>query len=304
MDHYTIIDDFGKFLLQVLGVKENTKHQYSKYVQQFLHEKFDNFSEDQLAELSPVDVIRYMMNQKKIHNIPTLKAMTNAIRSFFRFLIFKGLCDDKIVSAVPAIADWKLAHIPEYLTQDQLEVFLSSFNLKKATGLRGYAIALCLSRLGLRRNEVANLLLDDIDWHSGIIRLSAGKGRKTDELPLPVDVGEAIVAYLKKGRPATPERRVFVRHCHPLGTAVTGSAISAVIRRAFKRAGLQPPSFGSHILRHTVASHMIQQGVSIKEVADILRHKSIDTTVIYTKVDIPMLSQVALPWPIDSGRVS
>lgn len=161
-----------KFLLQVSGVKEKTKHQYSQYVQKFLCEKFDHFSEDRLVELSPVDV------------------------------------------------------------------------------------------------------------------------------------GEAIVAYLKKSRPATPERRVFVRHGHPLGTAVTGSAVGAVIRRSFKRAGRQLPLYGSHILRHTVATHMIQQGVSIKEIADILRHKSIDTTVIYTKVDIPMLSEVALPWPIDSGRVS
>ena len=294
MDHYAIVNDFEKFLLQVSGVKEKTKHQYSRYVQKFLCEKFDHFSEDRLAELSPVDVIKYMMDQKKIHNIPTLKAMANALRSFFRFLIFRGLCEDRVACAVPAIADWKLAHIPQYLTQDQLEVFLSSFDRKKANGLRGYAIALCLSRLGLRRNEVANLLLDDIDWHSGVIRLSAGKGRRTNELPLPVDVGEAIVAYLKKGRPATPERRVFVRHCHPLGTAVTGSAVGAVIRRSFKRAGLQLPSYGSHILRHTVATHMIQQGVSIKEIADILRHKSIDTTVIYTKVDIPMLSEAFL----------
>jgi site-specific recombinase XerD len=204
----------------------------------------------------------------------------------------------------PQFADWKLAHIPQYLTQDQLEAFLSYFDRNKANGIRGYAIALCLSRLGLRRSEVANLLLNDIDWHSGIIRLSAGKGRRTNELPLPVDVGEAIVAYLKNGRPATSEQRIFVRHCRPLGAALTGSAIGAVVRRAFKGAGLQLPSYGSHILRHTVASHMIQQGVSIKEIADILRHKSIDTTVIYTKVDIPMLSEVALPWPIDSGRVS
>lgn len=304
MDYYAIVDDFGKFLLQVSGVKEKTKDQYSRYAQKFLCEKFDHFSEKQLAKLAPVDVIQYMMNQKKIYNIPTLKAMTNALRSLFRFLVFKGLCAERIEGAVPAIADWKLSHIPQYLTKDQLEVLLSSFDREKANGLRGYAIALCLSRLGLRQSEVANLSLDDLKWQSGTIRLSEGKGRRTNELPLPEDVGEAIVAYLKNGRPATAERKIFVRHCFPMGTAVTGSAIGAVIRRAFKRAGLQLPSYGSHILRHTVATHMIQQGVSIKEIADILRHKSIDTTVIYTKVDIPMLSEVALPWPIDSGRVS
>lgn len=302
MDYHDIVHDYESFLLQVSGAKETTKHQYSGYLQTFLRHRFVHFSKKKLSELTPIDVIKFMMKQKKTNNIPTLKAMTTALRSFFRFLVIKGLCDDRLVSAVPAIADWKLSHIPKYLTKEQLESLLSSFDRKKVDGLRGYAIALCLSRLGLRRSEVANLRLDDIEWRSGVIRLSAGKNRRTNELPLPKDVGEAIVTYLRSGRPPTSERRIFVSHRHPSGAALGGSAIGAIIRRGFKRTGLELPSYGSHVLRHTIATHMIQQGVSIKEIADILRHKSIDTTVIYTKVNIPMLAEVALPWP-DSGRI-
>lgn len=272
MERHKIVHDFERFLLHISGAKETTKCQYSRYVQRFLRERFVHFSEKQLKELTPVDVIEFMMNQKSVYNIPTLKAMAGALRSFFRFLSMKGLCDDRLISAVPAIADWKLSHIPKYLTKKQLDALLSSFNQNKADGLRGYAIALCLSRLGLRRSEVADLTLDDIEWHSGVVRLSEGKDRRTNELPLPKDVGEAIVAYLQSGRPPTSERRIFVRHRHPLGAALSGSAIGAIIRRGFIRTGLELPSFGAHVLRHTVATHMIQQGVSIKEVADILRH--------------------------------
>ena len=302
MKRHKIVHDFERFLLHISGAKETTKRQYSRYVQTFLHERFVHFSEKQLKELTPVDVIQFMMNQKSVYNIPTLKAMVVALRSFFRFLSMKGLCDDRLISAVPAIANWKLSHIPKYLTKKQLDALLSSFDQNKADGLRGYAIALCLSRLGLRRSEVADLTLDAIEWHSGVVRLSEGKDRRTNELPLPKDVGEAIVAYLQSGRPPTSERRIFVRHRRPLGAALSGSAIGAIIQRGFIRTGLELPSYGAHVLRHTVATHMIQQGVSIKEVADILRHKSIDTTVVYTKVDIPMLAEVALPWP-DSGRL-
>ncbi len=303
MKNYEIVHDFKKFLHQTVGAKEKTRRQYIRYVQKFLKEKFNNVSEVELSKLRPIDMIQFMMNQKRCYKIPTLKAMTTALRSFLRFLQMKGLCEERLVNAVPAIANWKLSHIPKYLTKEQLEMLLSSFNRAKADGLRGYAIALCLARLGLRRSEVANLTLDDIEWRSGVIQISEGKDRRVNELPWPKDVGESIVAYLRNGRPQTLERRIFVRHRQPLGAGLNGSAIGAIIRRGFQRAGLKVSSNGTHILRHTAATHMIQNGVSIKEVADILRHKSIDTTVIYAKVNIPMLYEVALPWP-DSGVVS
>ena len=223
--------------------------------------------------------------------------MTTALRSFFRFLQMKGICGEELVKAIPAVAGWKLSQIPKYLMKEQLAELLASFRRTKAGGVRDYAIALCLARLGLRRNEVAHLSLDDIDWRSGIIKISGGKDRRAAELPLPRDVGEAIVDYLRNGRTHTKERQIFIRHYPPIGALLSEAAIGAAIRRGFNRSGLKVPSHGTHILRHTVATHMVQQGVSIKGVADILRHRSIDTTVIYAKVNLPMLFEVALPWP-------
>lgn len=297
MESNTIMRDYERFLLRVSGVKYTTKRLYMRYVRRFLDDRIADFSTEQLSDLAPVDVIQFIMEWKRVYNVPTLKAMTTALRSFFRFLALSGLCDERLVRAVPAVADWKLSHLPKYLTREQLDALLSSFDRERAKGLRDYAVALCLARLGLRRSEVANLTLDDIEWHSGIIRIPEGKVRQASELPLPKDVGEAIVAYLQSGRPVTSERRIFVRHRRPVGSAIGGGAIGSIIHYGLKRAGLELPSYGAHILRHTVATHMIQQGVSIKEIADILRHKSIDTTVIYTKVNVPMLAEVAMPWP-------
>jgi integrase/recombinase XerD len=303
MESATIMRDYERFLLRVSGVKYTTKHQYTRYVQRFLDDRLADFSTERLNDLAPVDVIQFIMELKRTYNVPTLKAMITALRSFFRFLAMRGLCDERLAKAVPAVAGWKLSHIPKYLTREQLDALLSSFNREKPKGLRDYAVTLCLARLGLRRSEAANLTLDDIDWHSGIVRIPEGKARQASELPLPKDVGEAIVAYLQSGRPVTSERRIFVRHRRPVGTAIGGAAVGSVVEHGLKRAGLELPSYGAHVLRHTVATHMIQQGVSIKEIADILRHKSIDTTVIYTKVNIPMLAEVALPWPGCKGEL-
>ncbi len=178
MKNYEIINDFEKFLQQTVGAKETTRHQYIRYVQKFLKDRFNNVSETELSKLRPIDMIQFMMNQKRCYKIPYLKVMTTALRSFLRFLQMKGLCEERLLNAVPSVANWKLSQIPKYITKEQLEILLSSFNRAKADGLRGYAIALCLSRLGLRRSEVANLTLDDIGWRSGVVRISEGKDRR------------------------------------------------------------------------------------------------------------------------------
>ncbi|MDH7514139.1 MAG: site-specific integrase [Clostridiales bacterium] len=209
----------------------------------------------------------------------------------------KGLCKARLVNAIPSLATWKLSRIPNYLTKEQLRKFLASFDRKMPTGHRDYAIALCLARLGLRGKEVAHLTLDDIDWRSGILRINLSKVRRFSSLPLPEDVGKAIVSYLRNGRPPTAERHLFICHRNRIGKPLQSDAIRNMMRRRFKQTGMKVPSAGTHILRHTVATHMVQQGVSIKEVADFLRHRSLDTTAIYTKVNLPMLFEVALPWP-------
>lgn len=292
-----LISEYGKHLQQAIGVSESTRHQYIHYVQRFLNEKFTDVFQDKPINLQPSELIQYVIKQREHHHVPVLKSMLTALRSFLRYLQLKGLCEARLVNAIPSLPAWKLAGIPNYLTKEQLDKFLTSSDCETPTERRDYAIALCLARLGLRRKEVACLTLDDIDWRSGILRITSSKSRRFSSLPLPEDLGKAIVSYLRDGRPPTEERRVFVCHRHRVGAPLQSAAIGTIIRRRFKRTGMEVSSRGTHILRHTVASHMVQKGVTIKEVADLLRHRSLDTTVIYTKVNLPMLLEVALPWP-------
>jgi integrase/recombinase XerD len=157
---------------------------------------------------------------------------------------------------------------------------------------------LCLSGLGLRPCEVADLRLDDIDWHAGTLQVRAHKTRRDAALPLPRDVGGAIVAYLRAGRPRTSERRVFVQHRRAArGAALGRLAVTHAVARALRRADVQAPMFGAYVLRHTFASRLVRQKASIKEVADYLGHRSLETTAIYAKLDLTALREVVLPWP-------
>jgi site-specific recombinase XerD len=151
--------------------------------------------------------------------------------------------------------------------------------------------------LGLRAAEVAALRLADIDWREGTLRINTRKGHRIDALPLPHTVGRALVAYLKRGRPKTTDDHVFVRHYMPVGDPLVSHDVSMTVRRAFRRAGLVLPSMGAHVLRHTTASRLVRAGVGLKHVADVMRHRDIDTTRIYTKVDWPRLAEIAMAWP-------
>jgi len=302
MSQKGIINEYDKHLRQTIGVAESTRCQYTRYVLHFLSETGTDVFQDKLSHLQPSQLIQYVIKQREHHPLSVLKSMIIALRSFLRFLQMKGLCEARLVNAVPSFPAWKLSGVPNYLTKEQLRKFLASFDRKSPTGRRDYAIALCLARLGLRRKEVACLTLDDIDWRAGTLRITSSKSRRFSSLPLPEDVGKAIVSYLCNGRPPTEERQVFVCHHYCVGAPLQSAAIATIIRRQFNRTGMEVSSRGTHILRHTVASHMVQQGVTIKEVADLLRHRSLDTTVIYAKVNLPMLVEVALPWPEEGER--
>lgn len=298
-----LIYEYDWYLKQTAGVSESTRRQYLCYTNHFLSEGLNNTIADKLCHLKPEDLIQYVIKQKKHHNMPVLKSLVRALRSFLKFLQMRGLCDPKLVKAVPSIAAWKLSSIPDYLTKEQLEEFLASFDKKSAVGRRDYAIALCLARLGLRRKEVAQLTLDNIDWRSGNICITLSKSRRFCSFPLPQDVGEAITEYLRNGRPSTEKRHIFVCHLLHKGEPLNSSAVGAIICRQFKRAGMSEPPKGAHILRHTVATHMVNNGISIKEIADFLGHKSLSSTAIYTKVDLTMLAEVALPWPDGGDKI-
>ncbi|MBT3194426.1 MAG: tyrosine-type recombinase/integrase, partial [Verrucomicrobia bacterium] len=198
------------------------------------------------------------------------------------------------------ICSRRLSSLPTGLSEHQLDALLAAFDCGTPIGLRGYAATLCMVRLGLRVGEVARMEIDDIDWRAGVLRVVGGKGRRSNVLPLPKDVGDAIVQYLREGRPSTGDRHIFTRHRQRKRSPVRGgnrAGIRKDLYRAFKRAGLMIPTAGStRALRHTTATNLLQRGATLKEIADILGHRSLDTTSIYAKVDLPSLRAVAMPW--------
>ena len=291
-----LIESFEEHLKQVCGLEVSTYCQYVEYTREFLANKSGNSVVD-LESLGPKDLLTFVSGKAKRYSSKTTQNIATSLRSFLRFLQFKGLCHARLVGAVPAVPNWKQSSLPKSLDENQVTKLLDSFDRSKPMGMRDYAMVLCLIGLGLRAGEVANLCLEDIDWRKGTICICAGKSNRSSLLPLPGTVGRAIVAYLRNGRPSTSNRRVFVSHGRSQGTAIKSGAVSNVVSKAFYRTGLDVPSRGAHILRHTAATRMIRSGASLKEIADVLRHRSIQTTTIYAKVNLPMLAAVAMPWP-------
>ena len=250
------------------------------------------------ALLAPADVVAFITSLQGRFSPGSMRTVRSTLRSFFRFLRFQGFCGDELEAALPAVAYWRRATLPRSLTDQQVQQVLGSFDTSSPCRQRDHAIVQCLSTLGLRPGEVADLYLDDIDWRGGTLELRTRKNRRGAVLPLPRVVGQALVDYLSGERPATDERRVFVQHLGARrGKPISSTAVSGVVARALRRAAVDAPLAGAYLFRHTVASRMVQQGASLKEVADVLGHRSLDTTTIYAKLDLPRLREVALPWP-------
>jgi integrase len=202
-----------------------------------------------------------------------------------------------LVAALPRIADWHRATLPKTLSDSELEAFLHAFDRADPVGQRDYAIARCLLDLGLRGHEVTFLTLDAIDWRSATMTINGTKSKRVQQLPLPVSTGEAIAQYLRQGRPQTTSRMLFVRHRAPFDKPLSVPAIRNSMNRAFLRCGLRDRFCNTHVLRRTTATRLQRSGASIKEIADLLRHQSLDTASAYARVDLEQLRSVALPWP-------
>jgi site-specific recombinase XerD len=292
-----LIEAYKQHQRRSRGLREKTLHSYERVARLLLRTALGDDPVD-VTRLVPGDLVDFFAATSGRFSPRSMKTVRTALRSFLRFLRFEGLCDERLEAALPAVAHWRLSTLPRHLSDEELRRLLASFDVAAPYGSRDRAIVVCLATLGLRPQEVADLCLDDIDWRSGVLHLRTRKTRRGAALPLPHAVGRAVTAYLCKERPKTIERRVFVqlrgRRC---GSALSSQAISAVVARALDRAGIHAPLAGAYVLRHTVASRMVRRGTSLKEVADFLGHRSLDTTTIYAKLDIPALREVALPWP-------
>ncbi|MBA8923865.1 site-specific recombinase XerD [Kutzneria viridogrisea] len=251
-----------------------------------------------LAGLDSATVTAFIVDRTTAaESVWSAKALVTALRSLLRFLHVEGMITGPLTGAVPAVAGWRLAGLPRGLHRDQVAAVLGGPNTATPAGLRDHAILTVLARLGLRGAEAAALGLTDVDWHSGEI-IVRGKGSTVERIPLPVEVGTALAAYLTKGRPPCSCSALFVTARAPYH-ALSGTAVRAVMGRACQRAGL--PRLGAHRLRHTLATEVLRAGAGLAEVGQLLRHRNQLSTTVYAKVDHTALSALARPWPLPAS---
>lgn len=222
-------------------------------------------------------------------------------RSFLRFLLQEGLIRRDLAAAVPTVARWRLASLPTTLRQEEINRLLRAADLKTPLGRRDHAMVLCMTELGLRASDVAKLEIDGIDFAAGVVRVQQRKEREAAVVPMTRRLCSALKTYLRRGRPPCASPAVFIRHYAPLGKPITPIGVCDVTLRLANRAGLQNRVGGTHVLRRSLASRMLNAGATLKQIADFLGHKSIDTTSLYAKVDLATLSRVAMPWPGRKG---
>ena len=287
---------FDEYLVEVCGAALQTRIYRRRYVREFLWSLFGT-GPVATHSILPRDVMTYVAARARECKAGTAKVIASSLRSYFRYLMLRGVCDRRMVDAVPTVPQWRLSSIPKSLTAEETDALLRAFDLSTATGSRDHAIALLMTHLGLRTQEVLRLTLGSVNWREGCVRIPGGKTKRQRILPLPRRVGESVARYLQMWRPYSNSPHLFLRHTVPRGTPMTAEMVRGVIRRGCARAGILPPRAGPHALRHTAATRLVQHGVSLPEIADILGHGCIDTTAIYAKVDLPGLARVALPWP-------
>ena len=228
----------------------------------------------------------------------SIRMVLAALRMFLRYLAIHGQCRPGLDQALVAPASWKHSPLPRGLAPDEVQRVLAACPLT-ARGIRDRAVLLLLIRLGLRAGDVARLMMSDLDFRQAAIAV-CGKGCREVRLPLPQDVGDALLEYLRVGRPSSESEHVFLRSMAPHTPFVAqqaGHAVTHIARSALKRAGVQAPTPGAHVFRHTAACQMLRQGVDLEDIAGVLRHRSVETTALYAKVDTRLLEQVAQPWP-------
>ena len=288
---------YQQYLGKVLGLAPETSRRYLITAVRLFEAMsqdgvidWSNFTADKLTAFLQADVMRRKGNGP--HGTAT------AVRSCLRFLVAQGQISAGLEIAIPPIRRWSQGSLPQRLSTAEISQLLTFCSDQTVTGKRNYAMLLLLSRLGLRAKEVAGLQLNDIDWTGGSLLVRSSKTHCQRLLPLPQDVGEALLSYLQNGRPETTAREVFLTTLPPYRPLETSSTISVTVKRILARAGIkhQSPS-GAHLLRHSAATQMVNRGASFKDVADILGHQQLQTTGVYAKLDLAALEKVALPWP-------
>ena len=238
---------------------------------------------------------QFLQQQVKQSSQAQSKNLVTALRMFLRFLIARGDCPTGLDYAIPTVAGWRLAVLPKYLPAHDVERLIHSCDPSSTLGARDQAILLLMARLGLRAGDVSALRFRDLRWSDAALIVS-GKNRSETRLPLPQDVGDAVLYYLRHARPGVSNEHVFITSSAPR-VPISRQAVGRAVRRALRRTGISAPTEGAHLLRHSAATSLLRDGASLQAIGALLRHASIDTTTGYAKVDVGLLSKIAMPWP-------
>lgn len=290
-----LVVGFCDWLREHRGVAESTLANYAPLVADFVAALGEDTSTYDAGA-----VRAFIFARANRHGRGRAKSIVNAVRMFLRFLAAYGHCSAELIAAVPRIAHWKLSSLPRYISADAIAQLIAACDPTTTAGARDRAIILLLTRLGLRAGDVRDLRLADIDWPQGRLRV-VGKGRCETWLPLPQAAGDALLHYLVHHRPQIDDDHVFLRVHAPLGPLPSSGPISKLVRRAIQRAGIETPSLGAHMLRHSAATEWLREGSSLELIGAVLRHRCVESTAHYAKVDVAMLRSVAQPWPTDGG---
>lgn len=289
-----LLTAFRQHLLDERGLAGSTTTAYTLRARRFLAW---TAADGNVSTLTTGDVTRSVLRESQTVSVGSAQFFVAALRSFLRFCFIEGLIAVDLAPAALAITGRRRSTLPRGITPKDARALLRACDRRKAAGRRDYAVIMTLLRLGLRAQEVASLTLDDIDWRAAQIVVH-GKGSRDERLPLPAEVGQAIVGYLQRGRPETTSRAVFLRSVAPTGPLGRGG-VSFIVRYASVRAGLTP--MGAHRLRHTLACDMVNANVPLPEIGQVLRHRNLCSTANYARVDLTALRALARPWPSQIG---
>ncbi len=289
---HPLLDDYQRWLRIHRGLSERTIARHRRLLTNLLP-TLGEATRDYNAGL-----IRSVVREWRERTGPAdLRTITSALRSYLRFLAAASLCRPNLDHAISPVVQWRLSSLPRYLSANDVERVVASCDQLSNGRLRDRAILLLLARLGLRAGDVTALKLQDLDWATGMLQVS-GKARRQVRLPLPQDVGDAVLAYIEQERPRVGEETVFLTMIAPYKPFAISSSISTIVARALQRAGItDAPSRGASLLRHSAATSMLRSGATLEAVGTVLRHRSLDMTAHYAKVDIAMLERIAQPWP-------
>lgn len=300
-DRNSYLRRYEDYLRKDRGLAENSVHVYVPFIRDFLSTQTVHGGCLSRDAIETSNVRNFLLARAKGRSDEYTRLLATSLRSFLRFLFFIGETARDISSSVPMVRKYRMSAPPAFLSPEQIERVLAATDRATPTGRRDYAVLLLLARLGLRAGEVVSLELDDVRWRSGEVVIR-GKGRILDHLPLVCDVGEALAAYVRDDRGVSSSRRVFLRTWAPRVGLTGPAAVGHIVRKALVRAGIRRSSRGAaHLFRHGLATKMIRRGASIAEIAEVLRHRSQNTTAIYSQVSLEALRTVAQPWPANGG---